>query len=269
MPRETRYAHPIGLRVDQETLNWCRRAGGGKGETPGARLLLALGIERFSTELEQRPASIPDQLEAIAAQLRELQSHSVSGSGAALLTDPTPDRINALRQEGAGLIVLRSGLLLPGLTPDGAEALLALDLEAGQLGITAADGSHAVVELGEVLPALGSLAALVAGVLTRCWETVAGGDEPADAPPGRRMDWGLVIHAAHPADGLSRVELPGAVLCLHSLQLLQLSAELFGLLARRSAASLQDRAELEQLLARPSALEPPVSLCWSRSHGEA
>ena len=268
MPRETRYAHPIGLRVDQETLNWCRRAGGGKGETPGARLLLALGIERFSAELEQRPASIPDQLEAIAAQLRELQSHSVSGSGAALLSEPTPDRINGLRNAGAGLIVLRSGLLLPGLTPDGAEAMLALDLEAGELGITAADGKCAVVELGEVLPALGSLAALVAGVLTRYWETVAGGHEPAKAPPGHHLDWGLAIHAVHPADGLSRVELAGAVLCLHSLQLVQLGSELFGLLARRSAASREVRAELEQLLVRPSAQSPAVALMWERSHGE-
>jgi len=269
MPRRLEFTKQLGIRCNQDTIDRCIRAGGGKGETHGARVLMEMGWQQFVSEVE---AGLPlaDRLHAIAAEVRELQErHTVSGSGAALLTDPTPDRINALRQEGAGLIVLRSGLLLPGLTPDGAEAMLALDLEAGELGITAADGSRAVVELGEVLPALGSLAALVAGVLTRCWETVAGGDEPTEAPPGCRMDWGLVIHAAHPADGLSRLELPGAVLCLHSLQLLQLSAELFGLLARRSAATLQDRAELEQLLARPSALEPPVSLCWSRTHGEA
>jgi len=268
MPKETRYPHPIGLRVDSEMLAWCRVAGAGKGETVGARALLAEGIAQLSAA-QRRQAPIADRLEALVGELRQQERYSVSGSGAGLLSAPTTEAVNALRDAGAGLIVTRSGLLLPGLTPDGAEAMLALDLEAGELGITAADGSRAVVELGEVLPALGSLAALVAGVLTRCWEAVAGGDEPTDAPPGCRMDWGLVIHAAHPADGLSRVELPGAVLCIHSLQLLQLCAELFGLLARRSAATLQDRAELEQLLDRPSAEAPPVSLCWSRTHGEA
>jgi hypothetical protein len=124
------------------------------------------------------------------------------------------------------------------------------------------------VELGETVPALGSLAALLAGVLTRAWETVAAGSAPADAPPGRRTDWGLVVTAAHPSDGLARVELPGAALCLHSLQLLQLASELFGLLARRSAAAIDTRAGLEQLLARPSAEVPPVALAWSRTHGE-
>lgn len=268
MPKETRYPHPIGLRVDSETLAWCRVAGAGKGETAGARALLAEGIAQRASD-DRRQAPIADRLEALVGELRQQERYSVSGSGAALLSAPTTEAVNALRDSGAGLIVLRSGLLLPGLTPDGAEAMLALDLEAGELGITAADGSRAVVELGEVLPALGSLAALVAGVLIRCWEAVRSGNAPADAPPGRRVDWALVVHAAHPADGLSRVELPGAVLCVHSLQLLQLASELFGLLARRSAATLQDRAELEQLLARPSALEPPVSLCWSRTHGEA
>lgn len=268
MPKETRYPHPIGLRVDSETLAWCRRAGGGRGETPGARRLLALGIERLAAD-EQRQAPIADRLEALVAELREQERYSVSGSGAALLSAPTTEAIDALRAAGAGCIVTRSGLLVPGLTPAGADALLVLDLEAGQLAITGSDGTEAVVELGEALPAVGSLAALVSGVLARAWQTVARGNTPAEAPPGRRTDWGLVVTAADPSDGLSRVELPGAALCLHSLQLLQLSAELFGLLARRSAAQLETRAELEQLLARPSAEVPPVSLCWSRTHGEA
>lgn len=267
MPRETRFAHPIGLRVDQDTLNWCRRAGGGKGETPGARLLLALGIERFAAH-EQSPAPLVDRLEALVAELREQQRYGVSGSGAALLKDATPDRIDALRLQGAGVIVTRSGLLLPGLTPDGAEALLVLDLAAGQLAITAADGRGDSVELGESLPALGSLCALVSGTLSGCWQTVRGGKAPTEAPQGQRPDWGLVIWPAHPSDGLSRIAVGDGVICLHSLQLVQLAAELFGLLARRTAESLETRAGLEQLVARPSAQAPAVALEWERTHGD-
>jgi hypothetical protein len=244
------------------------RAVGGGNLSKGCNLLMQGGIESLngSPTLDLSDA---DLAELLAHRLRERQQAlSVSGSGAALLSDPTPDRIDALRLQGAGVIVTRSGLLVPGLTPEGLEALLVVDLEAGVLAITAADGSGQSLELGESLPALGCLAALVSGTLTRCWEAVRQGKAPASAPQGQRPDWGLVIWPAHASDGLSRVALGDAVICLHSLQLLQLSSELFGLLARRSAALLQTRAELEQLVARPPADAPAVALQWERTHGE-
>jgi hypothetical protein len=267
MARRLELTKQLGIRCNQETIDRCIRAGGGKGETAGARVLMDLGWQQFTGKAAAQ-LPLADRIYAIAAEIEQLSRYSVSGSGAGLLSAATTEAIDALRAAGAGCIVTSSGLLVPGVTPAGADALLVLDLEAGQLAITGSDGTDAVVELGEALPAVGSLAALVSGVLSRAWETVAAGRTPADAPPGRRTDWGLVVIAADPSDGLSRVELPGAVLCLHSLQLLQLASELFGLLARRSAASLQDRAELEQLLARPSAEAPPVALSWSRTHGE-
>lgn len=268
MPKETKYPHPIGLRVDSETRAWCRLVGGERGETHGARQLVAEGIKARAAE-QQRRAPLADRLEALVAELRERGRYSVSGSGAALLSAPTTEAIDALRAAGAGCIVTRSGLLVPGVTPAGADALLVLDLEAGQLAITATDGAEAVVELGEALPAVGSLAALLSSVLTRAWETVAQGNTPAEAPPGRRTDWGLVVTAAHPSDGLARIELPGAALCMHSVQLLQFAAEVFGLLARRSAEQIEIRAGLEEAMGRPAADAPAVALCWDRSHGEA
>ncbi len=145
---------------------------------------------------------------------------------------------------------------MSGLTSTGVYALLVLVMEAGTLAITGRDGTEVAVEVGETVPALGSPAALLGGVLTCAWETVAAGWAPADAP---RLPhgWGLVVTADHPSDGMARIELPGAALCLPSLQRLCLSSELLGLLARRSAAAIDTRAELEQLLARSSAEVPP------------
>lgn len=245
------------------------RAVGGGNLSKGCNLLMQGGLQGLSGS----PAldlSDAELAELLAHRLRDQQQrYGVSGSGAALLRDATPDRIDALRLQGAGLIVTRSGLLVPGLTPDGAEALLVLDLEAGQLAITAADGRGDSVELGESLPALGSLCALVSGTLSGCWQTVRCGKAPTEAPQGQRPDWGLVIWPAHPSGGLSRIAVGDGVICLHSLQLVQLAAELFGLLARRTAESLETRAGLEQLVARPSAQAPAVALEWERSHGEA
>ena len=245
------------------------RAIGGGNLSKGCNLLMQGGLESLSGS----PAldlSDAELAELLAHRLRDRQErYGVSGSGAGLLSAPTTEAVAALRDAGAGLIVTRSGLLLPGLTPDGAEALLVLDLEAGQLAITAADGKGDSVELGESLPALGSLCALVSGSLSGCWQTVRSGKAPTEAPQGQRPDWGLVIWPAHASDGLSRIAVGDGVICLHSLQLVQLATELFGLLARRTAESLETRAGLEQLVARPSAEAPPVSLCWSRTHGDA
>jgi hypothetical protein len=72
MPKETRFPHAIGLRVDSETLAWCRQAGAGTGETPGARLLLALGIRAFAAE-QTIKAGLADRLEALAAEVRKLE----------------------------------------------------------------------------------------------------------------------------------------------------------------------------------------------------
>lgn len=267
MPRDGNYPHPIGLRVTEEQRFYCRLAGGGQ-ETPGARALLQRGINDFRIELgEGQAATFPEQLRAIADQLEA--AATVSGSGAALLSKPTPAKIDRLRRMGAAVIVTSSGVLVPGLTPDGADALLVLDLDGGQLAITATDGTKATVEIGEAVPALGSLASLLSGTLTRCWETVRAGHNPTEAPQGQRRDWGLTIWASSERDsGCSRIELAGGVIVLHSTVLLMLAAELFGLLARRSTAQLEAAEQLEQLLASPSADAPAVALCWERSHGE-
>jgi len=217
------------------------------------------------------PADLSDlQLaELLVGRLRERERSAdllVAPSGAIVLPDPTPKRIDQIREAtNCALIVTGRGLLLFGLTPEGREAVLAIDTAAAEIGIQTATVSVSR-KLGDTCPAISSLAELAAGVMGRTAEAVAAGEHPTAAPAGRHERLGLTIQASHPEDGLARVTLGEAALCCHSLQLVALAAELFALQGRLVADQLALRAGLEEALAQPASRQE-TPLLWERSHG--
>lgn len=268
MPKPSGFTKQLGIRTDDETIERCRIAGAGLGEVAGARHLLQLGWERYTGAIGLAGASTADRLRAIAAELdQQALAVTVAPSGAVVEPEPTAERIAAIRQEtNAALIVTTRGLMVFGLAPDDSgEACLALDTVSGEIGLSCS-GVNVTRKIGDAAPAVAVLAQLLAGVLGRTAETVAAGGAPEAAPAGRHERLGLTVTAAHPADGLSRIELGEATLCCHSLQITALCSELFALQARLAADSIGRRQALETTLSRTPSREA-CTLMWERTHG--
>jgi len=79
MARRLEFTKQLGIRCNQETIDRCIRAGAGKGETAGARVLMDLGWEQF-TGKAQAALPLADRLYAIAAEVEQLSRYSVISS---------------------------------------------------------------------------------------------------------------------------------------------------------------------------------------------
>jgi hypothetical protein len=268
MSRPPGYTKQIGIRCDPETLDRCVAAGAGRGEVAGARVLLELGWQRYSQAVGLAAASRADRLRAIAAELdEEAAAVAVAPSGAVMARELTAAKIHQLRSEtGAALFTTQTGLLLFGLTPEGEEGCFALDSTAGEIGITAGNTTESR-KLGELCPAVAALAQLVAGILGRTASAAATGDGPSSAPAGQHPRLRVTVWGCHPDDGLARIRIGDAVLCIHSLQLTALCSELFALQGRLVADAIGQRQHLEAVLRRTPSREE-TALAWSRTHGE-
>ncbi len=267
MPRRLEYTTQLGIRCNEDTVNRCRRAGGGKGETHGARILLEMGWQRFIGEVEAGlPAS--DRLRAIAAEVAQLERRCAvigGSSGAGFLPEPSAELIAQIRKElRPGVIATGAGLLGYGEDLIGNEAVLTVDLANGELAMANTDAEEVKQPLD--LPTLASVAGICSRAVTAAQEQAAQGRSPRKAEPITHRGLGLTVWAAHPDDGHARIQLGGLEQRMHGLVLLQLVAELHALVARATAEQLQIRQGLEKLMAAPDTKAP--ALAWERSHGE-
>lgn len=267
MPRRLEYKTQLGIRCNEDTINHCRRAGGGKGETYGARVLLEMGWRSFIGKVEAGlPAS--ERLHAIAAEVAELEQRravTVTSSGAALLVEPSAELIAEVRRDlRPGVIATGNGLLAYGEDLVSNEAVLTVDLVNGELAMANADGEEVKSPLD--LPTLTCIALIVSGRIGAATELDAQGRSPRKAEPVTHRGIGLTVWAAHPDDGHARIQLGGLEQRMHGLVLYQLAAELHSLVARATAEQLEIRQGLEQLMAAPDIKAP--ALAWERSHGE-
>lgn len=268
MARPPGYTKQIAVRCDPETVAHCVAAGAGRGEVAGARVLLELGWQRYSQAVGLAATSRADRLRAIAAELDEdAAAVAVAPSGAVMVSEPTAHKIHQLRSEtGAALFTTRTGLLLFGLTPEGEEGCFALDSAAGEIGITAGNTTESR-KLGDLCPAVAALAQLMAEVLRRTAEAAVAGDGPSSAPAGQHPRLRVTVWGCHPDDGLARIRIGEAVLCISSLNLTALCSELFALQGRLVADAIGHRQQLEAVLSQTPSREE-TALAWSRTHGD-
>lgn len=237
---------------------------GGGNQTRGVLELMQRGLaamEGHGNEAMQLP--VEDLAAVLAHRLKEERRTGATStpSGGGWMSNPTGDLILQFHQLMPGaMLAMPHGVTAWGEgQAKGSEAMLSLDLAQGVLSITdLSRNDDAEVEIDGV----GDLAA-IADTLAQAHHQArraAAKGKPISTAASECPALQLRIR---PADeqGLAVVELAGAAIRLHPLVFLQLLAEVYSLLAREIARSVDQRQALEALVPQ----RPEVA--WERSHG--
>lgn len=169
-----------------------------------------------------------------------------TGSGAVMLE--SKDHLAAvLASSPLGAVVADPrGICLVGETPQGEgldRAIFVIDIEQGVIGLVT---PQAETQLPLSVPLLADFAEVLHGAIAQSRKAAIAG-----TPEQVEVSWGNRVRLSTLGANCPQIEINGLVFLLSDVQLLQLQAEVCGLLVRETYRGLQQRRSLETLLKKP------------------